>query len=354
MPRVPLGGPLGGRRLRPDAPPAGGWGTLGLFWAAVLAVLLAGGITLQLLGPPANPAPPQAAGAPAANLAQQAVRPGRVGSGPIAPPDPALLEAVAGAAAGTALPRIGSDGRAPMQAYAAGFDAATKLPRIGVVLAGVGLDAAGSEDAIQALPAAVTLAISPYAADPNPVLAAARRAGHEYLLSIPLEPQGYPQNDPGLRALLTSQSPAQNAKALDWALARIAGYVGVTGALGALRGERFASLADQMQPMLATLAHRGLLYVDPRPGATKLPLVWSCNVDVVIDESPAADAIDARLAELERRAHDTGVAVGLVGAVHPVTIARLRAWAGNLAARGYVLAPISALVTPPPKGGAAP
>ena len=31
----------------------------------------------------------------------------------------------------------------------------------------------------------------------------ARPTEHEYLLSIPMEPQGYPLNDPGASALLT-------------------------------------------------------------------------------------------------------------------------------------------------------
>jgi hypothetical protein len=127
----------------------------------------------------------------------------------------------------------------------------------------------------------------------------------------------------------------------------VAGYVGATGALGDMRGERFAEVADQMDSVLVTLAARGLLYVDPRPGAARLPSVWSRSVDVVIDDPPGAAAIDARLADLEKRAHDTGTALGLIGAIRPITIEHLVAWAGNLAGRGYVLAPVSALVRAP-------
>ena len=122
----------------------------------------------------------------------------------------------------------------------------------------------------------------------------------------------------------------------------------MTGAFGEMRGERFAGVPDQMDPVLASLARRGLLYVDARPGAARLPSVWSCDVDVVVDDPATAEAIDARLAELEKRAHDTGVAIGLVGVPRPLTLARLTAWAGNLSARGAVLAPISALAAHPP------
>jgi polysaccharide deacetylase 2 family uncharacterized protein YibQ len=243
-----------------------------------------------------------------------------------------------------------------MRVYAGHFDPATKAPRIAIMIAGAGLDAAASADAIRALPAGVTLAISPYAsmAEAMATAAAARQAGHEYLISIPMEPQGYAQNDPGQRALLTTLSPAENAQRLDWVLSRLTGYVGGTGALGGMHGERFAEVQDDIDPMLAALAGRGLLYVDPRPNAMRLPFVWSRAVDAVIDDPPTAASIDARLAELEKRAHDTGSALGLIDAVRPVTIEHLVAWVGNLEGRGYALAPVSAVVVAPPGATAAP
>ena len=374
-----------------------GWRGLGLFWTVALGLLAIGGVTLQVLGPPMlGPpvlGPPGAA--PDGRLAVASPHPdvvappGRISAGPIAAPNPALLErapasppsdtsrasasgdtpranppgdtspaGAPGNASGAGLPRIAPDGRTPMQAYAARFDTASTAPRITILIAGVGLDEAASEAAIHALPAAITLAISPYAAAPDTVAAAARRAGDETLVSVPLEPQGYALNDPGQRALLTTTSPAENAKRLDWVLSRFAGYVGATGALGDMRGERFAEVPDQMDPVLHTLADRGLLYVDPRPGAARLPYVWSRTVDVVIDDPPTAAAIDAHLADLEKHAHDTGAALGLIGAIRPVTMERLIAWVGNLAGRGYLLAPVSAIATAPnqapPAGKASP
>ena len=373
-----------------------GWRGLGLFWTVALGLLAVGGVTLQVLGPPiAAPAGRLAVASPHPDVVAP---PGRISGGPIAAPNPALLEhapasapgdtsrtslpgdtsrtsppsdtprasapgdtspaGMPGNASGAGLPRIAPDGRTPMQAYAARFDTASTAPRITILIAGVGLDEAASEAAIHALPAAITLAISPYAAAPDAVAAAARRAGDETLVSVPLEPHGYALNDPGQRALLTTTSPGENAKRLDWVLSRFAGYVGATGALGDMRGERFAEVPDQMDPVLSTLADRGLLYVDPRPGAARLPYVWSRTVDVVIDDPPTAAAIDAHLADLEKRAHDTGAALGLIGAIRPVTMERLIAWVGNLAGRGYLLAPVSAIATAPneapPTGKASP
>jgi uncharacterized protein len=349
-----------------------------LFWLVVAVVLASGGVTLQLLGPPqatsprvpsvapldkiaaptqqpaqpAKPSPPVLAKSPpTAAKTPAGPRPGRDTPGPVADPDPALLEPMEGTS-GDLVPRIATDGRLPMQVYAAGFDSSTRRPRVGLLLAGVGLDQAASDTAIRSLPGGVTLAISPYAQNLAKLLVAARLAEHEYVLSIPMEPQGFPLNDPGPQALMTNLPPEQNHTRLEWALSRIAGYVGVTGALGNLHGERFASLPDQINPVLAELAHRGLLYIDPRRGASALPQLWSRSVDLVVDEPPTAVEIDIKLAQLSRLARDKGSALGLVGVVRPVTIERIATWANALTADGLALAPVSALVQAPATGGA--
>jgi polysaccharide deacetylase 2 family uncharacterized protein YibQ len=239
-----------------------------------------------------------------------------------------------------------------MAVCAAGFAPGAQGPRVGLVLAGVGLDHAGSEAAAKALPAGVTLAVSPYANDLDSLLTAIRAAGHEYLLSIPMEPLGFALNNPGDQALMTSLPPEENARRLDWVLSRVTGYVGVTGALGRLRGERFAAHAELMTPFLRAVAGRGLLYVDPRPEAAPLPETWSRRVDLVVDDAEAASSVDAQLAELTRIACERGSALGLAGAVHPVTVERVAAWASQLAAQGIALAPVSGLVQAPRKADA--
>ncbi len=337
-----------------------GWRGLGVFWLAVLLLLGTTAGILQTLGPPSHravqavreapaspaaaaPAPPRAPLVSERREVPNPQRPGRDTPGPVVDPDPALLEA---GPDGGRLPQIAADGRMPMQVYAAGFDRSSRRPRIGLVLGGIGLDTAASTAAIRTLPPGITLAISPYAASPQKTLEAARFAEHEYLLALPMEPEGFPLNDPGPRALMTNLSPAENLDRLNWLLSRIAGYAGVTGALGVLRGERFAAATDQMSPLLARIAQRGLLYIDPRLGQAPLPRVWSRDVDVVVDE-PVAE-IDGKLTELERIARNTGSALGLAGTPRPVTVQRIATWANSLADRGFVLAPTSALVVPPP------
>ncbi|MBW8269030.1 divergent polysaccharide deacetylase family protein [Caldovatus aquaticus] len=269
------------------------------------------------------------------------------GSGPrpIPPPDPALLEERPG---GVRLPRIAPDGRTAFRAYAqAGFDRADTRPRVAVVLAGIGLSASDTGEAIRRLPPAVTLALNPYAPRLDPVAERARERGMETLVAVPMESAGYPLADPGDKALLTGLSLAENLNRLDWALARAAGYVGVLGGLGPLRGERFAQLADLLGPVQDVLCARGLLYVDSRPGAPHPARAWGRAVDVVLDEPATRGEIERRLAELERLARENGSALGLAGDPAPVVVERLAAWAAGLEARGLVLAPLTAVIRRP-------
>jgi polysaccharide deacetylase 2 family uncharacterized protein YibQ len=200
---------------------------------------------------------------------------------------------------------------------------------------------ADSEEAVRRMPAAVSLAVSPYALHTAPLLEAARAAGHETLIAIPMEPQNYPLNDAGNEALLTTAAPAANGRNLEWALSRIEGYVGATGALGRLHGERFAA-SEQMTKVYDALTARGLLYVDPRPGTP--PGSARRAVDLVIDEPPVRTEIEAKLARLEQMARERGAALGLVDGPAPVTTERVAAWASALPQRGFDLVPVSALV----------
>ncbi|WP_431283272.1 divergent polysaccharide deacetylase family protein [Humitalea sp. 24SJ18S-53] len=280
---------------------------------------------------PAAPSPPPLAGpAPAQGMADR----------PIAPVDPALTEP----SRHGPLPKVGADGRTSIRVYARPFDRADQRPRIAIVVGNIGLNAPLSEDAIRRLPSAATLAFSPYAPRNAPLLDRARARGMETLTALPLEPTGYPLNDPGDRALLTGNPPSENADRLDWALSRIQGQVGAIGALGPLRGERFAAVPEMIGQVQDTLRGRGLLYLDPRPGAGTPARAWGRGVDLVVDDLATRGEIERRLAELERIARDRGSALGLASDPAPVVVERIAAWAAGLEQRGFVLTPVTMLI----------
>lgn len=320
----------------------GSWRGLGLFWVAVFGIGVATTGILQALGPPSHAVTEPLPAAKPVVAAQAPVDPGQ-----IAAPQTALLEP-SKMFPPAMLPRIAMDGRMPRLVYARAMEPADGRPKVAVVITGLGMSAAESRAAIQTLPGAVSLSFSPYAANPDALLDLARKAGHEMLISLPLEPQGYPLNDAGSKSLLTGATPQQNAANLEWTLSRTQGYVGAIGALDAMRGERFAELSSNLHLVLDELARRGLLYVDPRPGKTvdKLSEVPGRSVDVVIDDPQTRADIEGKLAGLERIARDKGMAIGFAGPLRPVTVERIAAWAKGLGDRGIALVPVSGLINP--------
>lgn len=244
------------------------------------------------------------------------------------------------------IPRVAPDGRKAMQFYAAGFDRTTMRARVGLLMVGLGMNEADSLYAVRNLPAAVTLGLSPYGAHLDRIATAARMAGHEFVLSIPMEPAAFPLNDPGPQALMTSLPPETNQERLYWALSRVAGYVGVTNALGPMRGERFSGLADQMHAVLKDIDNRGLVFVDARPGSVSPIPGWGRAVDILIDDPPTADSIDDRLEALSKLARDKGAALGLAMVPRQLTVDRIAAWTNGLTNRGLALAPVTAIVAP--------
>ena len=266
---------------------------------------------------------------------------------PIPAPDSALLEQ----GRFGALPRVGPDGRTSIRAYAGQFDRQDTRPRVGIIVADIGISNAQTEDAIRRLPPMVTFAISPYAPRPAQVAERLRAKGAETLIGLPLEPAGYPLNDPGNRALLTGRSAAENMANLEWVLSRFPGYVGAIGVVGGMRGERFAAMDQSYLALQESLRNRGLLFVDARPGVAGPARAWGRSVDVILDEPATRTEIERRLGELEAIAKARGSALGLAHAATPVLVDRLVAWASGLGGRGVVLAPLTTIIRRPPEGG---
>ncbi|MGE0251215.1 MAG: divergent polysaccharide deacetylase family protein [Dongiaceae bacterium] len=243
------------------------------------------------------------------------------------------------------LPKIAPDGRQAWQVYAAPFDKTSARPRIALIITGLGLSAAITDQAIATLPKNITLAFSPYAKNVQNFIDRARQAGHEAVLNLPLEPQNYPLNDPGPDTLLVKNTPAENAARLHRVLAKGKMYVGVLPA----GGERFLTERSALDPLLQELRARGLLFIDSSRldslaiSASKEIGLHSGKADLVVDLDASKSAIDSQLQELEKHAASTGTAIG-IGFPYPSTLERVAAWASRLEAKGLALVPITAAV----------
>src|SRR5882672_9643411 len=213
------------------------------------------------------------------------------------------------------IPVVGG-GLKPFTVYAADADRAkaAKMPVVAIVVGGLGVGAAKTADAIMKLPPAVTLAFTPYGADPAKLAERARAQRHEILLQVPMEPFDYPDNDPGPQTLLTTLTPEQNIDRLYWHLSRFQGYAGIANFMGA----RFTATDAVMQPIIREAARRGLGYLDdgssPRSTAPSLTAAQSmpfAKADFTIDAVPTSAEIDRTLVKLETLAKERGLAVGV-------------------------------------------
>lgn len=233
----------------------------------------------------------------------------------------------------------------PFNVYAADADRAkaAKMPVVAIVIGGLGVGAAKTLDAIMKLPPAVTLAFTPYGADPGKLAERARAQRHEIFLQIPMEPYDFPDNDPGPQTLLTSLSPDQNMDRLYWHLSRMQGYAGLTNFMGA----RFIATEPAMQPIIREAAKRGLGFFDDGSSPRSIASQAAANQampfgkgDIAIDVVPTPAEIDRALNKLESTARERGIAVGTASAL-PVSIERISAWTRTLGDRGILLVPLT-------------
>ncbi|MEA2757756.1 MAG: uncharacterized protein QOH65_369 [Methylobacteriaceae bacterium] len=271
-------------------------------------------------------------------------------------PDPRLIEK----GRYGVLPRIGPDAARPADIYARPISSSPKLkpgaPRIAIFIGGMGLSRTTTQEAIDKLPGAITLAFAPYGSEVEVQAARARDSGHEILLQLPMDTFNGGDGDPGPHTLHSDRTPEAIVDDLHWLMARFPGYAGMTNFLGG----RFTADEAALGPVLRETKQRGLFYVDDATSARSIANTIAQRVDlpfaradVVLDADKTPDSVDAALSRLEALARKNGVAIGWATGL-PVNIDRIARFARSLEDRGIALVPVSAAtsVTPRPSADA--
>ena len=234
------------------------------------------------------------------------------------------------------------------------------LPLIAIVIDDLGVAPARIQPAVH-LPAAMTMAVLPYAHAAARAAAEARAMGHEVLVHLPMEADG--EQDPGGQALLEGLTPQEFNRRVQWNLSRFEGYIGLNNHMGS----RLTQDGAAMAMLMAEVRRRGLLFLDSRTAKHTLAAstaraqgVTALERDVFLDNEITPENVRAQLHKAEEIALRKGYAIA-IGHPHPVTVEALAQWAVDLEARGFVLAPLSAiarlslerkqLVSLPPAGG---
>ena len=242
------------------------------------------------------------------------------------------------------LPKRADDGRTPAMVYAKRqVGRRDTLPRIAILITGLGLNQRLSQQAIRKLPAKVTLGFSAYGRRLPKLASQAQRFGHEYILQVPMEPFDIRQTDTGSKTLLSHKSAKQNRPLLHWSLGRLTGYFGIAN----YRGRRFLTKSEAATGLFQELQARGLVFFHDdaggRPVLAKLAAqtgLGYARTTLSVDRKPTKEGINKALQKLEASARRLGFAVGVVH-MHPVSINMISAWAKGLASKGVRLVPLS-------------
>lgn len=221
-------------------------------------------------------------------------------------------------------------------------DVGPNQPMIAIVIDDMGLDRARSQRTAD-LPAPLTLAYLAYANDLAVQTRAAREAGHELMVHVPMEPGA--NLDPGPNALLTGLTPEELGRRIDWNLSQFDKFVGINNHMGS----KATSDRAAMTTVMSKLKDRGLLFLDSRTsGATVAESeaarqgIPALRRDVFIDHDPSEIAVRAALLEVEEVARSQGHVIA-IGHPKDATIDALVEWLPDVRARGFALVPVSAV-----------
>ncbi|MFP4534122.1 MAG: divergent polysaccharide deacetylase family protein [Spirochaetaceae bacterium] len=235
----------------------------------------------------------------------------------------------------------------PGETAEAGEEAGAAIPeeryRIYLVVDDAGHDPADLEPYLS-LPVPLTVAILPDRRASKEALQAARLAGVESILHLPMEPTGVA--NPGAGALLTSQTDEEIAALLRSHLRSLPGVIGVNNHMGSLA----TTDPRVMDVVMSTLAEEGLFFLDSRTtplsvaaAAAEARDVPYAERTVFLDNERSRDAVAVQLDEAARLAEKEGYAVVIGHVTSPVVARVVTERYEAYRDRGIAFYPLSAL-----------
>jgi hypothetical protein len=218
-------------------------------------------------------------------------------------------------------------------------------PRVAIVFDDLGGQIAPVERLL-ATGEALTFSVLPFLAHSQEVATLAHEAGREVLLHLPMEPQGYPQADPGEGALFTDLPVGELHQRLADDLQAVPYIDGVNNHMGS----RFTEDPEAMAVVMEGLRQAGLFFLDSRTtphsvgpaAAAEMGVPWAAR-DVFLDHDRAQPAVARQIERLITLAIEHGSAIA-IGHPHPETLAALEEALPGLREAGVTIVPLSELV----------
>ncbi len=228
------------------------------------------------------------------------------------------------------------------QRNAATFPANDRAPRMAVIVVDSGWGMAPALKALQ-IPAPLTFAIAPTADSASKTALAARKAGRETLLLLPMQSENRFDTSPNPIAINTPENELM--RRLNWNFSQIDGYVGVMNQFG----EAVTRDAPTMRAVLEIIQSKGLSFIDTRAHSESIASAVARRMGIPagdrnISVQPGANAeeLRAELTQALRHAEKWGTAIITVPAEHRIVKA-LEAWTATLKS-DVKIAPVSAVI----------
>lgn len=222
----------------------------------------------------------------------------------------------------------------------------TRTPRVAIVIDDVGWQR-GQAAAYESMDVPFTMALMP--GRPQSRWFHRRwRDRFDLIVHMPMEPEGYPEDDPGKMALLLSMSPREVTRRVKTVLARYPGAVGLNNHMGSA----FTQWRPGMAALMDVLSRQGLFYLDSLTtrGSLAEELGRARGVPVVrnqifLDHHRGEAFVRGQLERLVNLAREEGTAIGIGHVQSEATARVLRRRIPQYRRQGVRFVPLSEVVS---------
>jgi hypothetical protein len=223
-----------------------------------------------------------------------------------------------------------------------------KRGQVAIIVDDLGIDLPAAR-ALLALDLPLTMAVLPEERHTREVAELAHARGREVLVHIPMEPESYPQNDPGRQALLLGLSQEEIRLRLRSHFRKVPHAVGGNNHMGS----RFTQYNDGMRTVMQVLRQENRFFVDSRTSPHSVAPVEARRAgvpivcrDLFLDNRRDVEVIGRELRKLVRMGRDRNQAIGICHP-YPETVQALQLQCDWIKRQGVDIVPVSRLVKPP-------
>jgi len=223
-----------------------------------------------------------------------------------------------------------------------------ETPSIALILTGLGLNKALTDRVLETFKGKITLAFSPYSSNLNDQLQRATSLGYHTLISLPMEPDSYPNPDPGPYTVLTGVNATENIKKTKAVLEKTSKGSDIIGDYGS----QFTTSPKDLEPVLTEIKNHGSLFIDPNTTIhsqvqnTCKALDMKCpQVDLTLPVAANSTERDEFFKKIIPIAKENGIIIISVPAI-PTFVDHLIEWIDTLDTNGINFVTIAGIKAP--------